>query len=212
MGLLCGVPPALAFFLGCRRPLWRLLPLLMCLVLLSALRTSLRLKPAFSPDHLVHHASGQPLLLEGVLVRQPEVRDAFTRLVFEARTLRTTGGVVGTQGRADLWVSGRTLDLRVGDILLAEVRLKIPRPFGNPGEVDRRARCFLEGTYVSGSVRDGGHLFRLGVAEGYRFERLVQEVRSEARCSLCALISVATLTSTSSRSTYSPSRKSTTFI
>ena len=151
----------------------------MCLVLLAALRTSLRLKPAFSPDHLVHHASGQPLLLEGVLVRQPEVRTAFTRLVFEARTLRTSGGTVGTQGRADLWVSGRMPDLRVGDILLAEVRLKIPRCFGNPGEVDRKARSFLEGTYVRGSVRDGQHLFRLGVAEGYRFERFVQEVRSD---------------------------------
>ncbi len=179
VGLLCCVPPALALFLGSRRLLWKLLPLLMCLVLLAALRTSLRLKPVFSPDHLVHHASGQPLLLEGVLVRQPEVRTAFTRLVFEARTLRTSGGAVGTQGRADLWVSGRMPDLRVGDILLAEVRLKIPRRFGNPGEVDRKARSFLEGTYVRGSVRDGRHLFRLGVAEGYRFERFVQEVRSD---------------------------------
>lgn len=179
VGLLCCVPPALVFFLGCRRPRWKLLPLLMCLVLLAALRTSLRLKPAFSPDHLVHHASGQPLLLEGVLVRQPEVRTAFTRLVFEARTLRTLGGTVGTQGRADLWVSGRMPDFRVGDILLAEVRLKIPRCSGNPGEVDRKARSFLEGTYVRGSVRDGQHLFRLGVAEGYRFERFVQEVRSD---------------------------------
>jgi competence protein ComEC len=133
----------------------------------------------FPPDHLVHHASGRPLLLEGVLVRQPEVRAAFTRLVFEARTLRTSGGAVGTQGRADLWVSGRMPDLRVGDILLAEVRLKIPRLFGNPGEVDRGSRSFLEGRYVRGSVRDGRHLFQLGVAEGYRFERFVQDLRSD---------------------------------
>ena len=127
------VPPALVLFLACRQPLWKLLPLLLCLALLAALRISLRLKPTFSPDHLVHHASGQPLLLEGVLVRQPEVRAAFTRLAFEARTLRTSGGAVGTQGRADLWVSGRMPDLRVGDILLAEVRLKIPRRFRQPG-------------------------------------------------------------------------------
>jgi competence protein ComEC len=69
-------------------------------------------------------------------------------------------------------------DLRVGDILLAEVRLKIPRPFGNPDEIDRKARSFLEGTCVRGSVRDDRHVFRLGVADGYRFERFVQDVRS----------------------------------
>ncbi len=178
VGLLFCVPPALVLFLVCRQPLWKLLPLLLCLVLLAALRTSFRLKPEFSPDHLVYHASGQPLLLEGILVRQPEVRAAFTRLVFEARTIRTSGGVVGTQGRAVVWVSGRMPDLLVGDILLAEVRLKTPRRFGNPGESDRAGRSFLGGTYVRGSVRDGRHLFRLGVAEGYRFERFVQDVRS----------------------------------
>jgi competence protein ComEC len=86
--------------------------------------------------------------------------------------------VVEVRGRADLWVSGRVPDLRAGDILLVEARLKVPRPFGNPGEMDRRAKSFLEGVHVRGSVRDAQRLFRLSVAKGYRFERAVQDVRA----------------------------------
>jgi competence protein ComEC len=68
--------------------------------------------------------------------------------------------------------------LRVGDILLAEARLKMPRRFGNPGEIDGKARSFLKAVYVRGSVQDVHHVFRLGVAKGYRFERTVQGIRS----------------------------------
>jgi competence protein ComEC len=99
-------------------------------------------------------------------------------LAFEARTLRWAGGSTRTEGRVDLWVPDRVPGLRAGDVLLAEARLRIPRGFGNPGEIDREARSFLRGVYVWGSVRNPRNLVRLEVAEGYRFERLVQEVRS----------------------------------
>jgi competence protein ComEC len=86
--------------------------------------------------------------------------------------------VVEVRGRADLWVSERVPELWVGDILLVEAHLKIPRLLGNPGETDRKAKSFLEGVHVRGSVRDGGRVFRLGVARGYRLERAVQRVRA----------------------------------
>jgi competence protein ComEC len=106
------------------------------------------------------------------------VHPTFSRLAIEARTVRRTDGSSGTEGRVDLWVPDRVRGLRPGDILLAEARVSIPRGFGNPGETDRRARSFLQGVYLRGSVRDPRHLVRLGVAEGYRFERRVEEVRS----------------------------------
>ncbi len=182
LGLLISVPLALWAFLGCRRSALGILPLLLCLVLLAALRTGARLRPEFPKDHVLHRATGKPLLLEAVLVREPEVRNAFTRLIVEARAVRASEGTVRAQGRVDLWVSGRVPELRVGDILAAEVRLKIPRNYGNPGEIDRRARSFLQGLCVKGSIRGAHHLFRLGVAEGYRLERCLQA----ARCRLAA--------------------------
>jgi competence protein ComEC len=106
------------------------------------------------------------------------MRAASTRLVVEAQTLRTSEGSAGTRGRLDLWVSGRVADLRAGDLLLAEVRLKIPRSLGNPGETDRKARSFLDGIYVRGTVQDRRHLMRLGDAEGRRVERWLHKVRS----------------------------------
>jgi competence protein ComEC len=156
----------------------KIIPLLLCLFLLASYRTSLGVNPTFPPDHLVHHASGQPVLLEGVLCQQPTVYATFTRLALQARRVRSSEGVVEVRGRADLWVSERALDLQIGDILLVEARLKIPRPFGNPGEKDRKAVSFLEGVDVRGSVRDARHFYRLGVAEGYRLERTVQAVRA----------------------------------
>lgn len=176
--LLFCVPPALVAFLASGRPLWKSIPLLVCLLLLAALRTSLGLRPVLPRDHLVHQASGEPLRIEGVLYREPEIHAAFTRLAFEARALRSPEGATTAQGRAHLWVSGSAPDLRVGDILLVEARLRPPRGFGNPGEIDRRARAFLEGVHVKGSIQDARYLFRLGVAEGYGLERFVQRIRS----------------------------------
>ena len=174
----CCVPPALVFSMAFRHPLVQTVPLLLCLMLVAAVRTSRGLRPDFPPDHLVHQASGSPVLLQGVLYRQPTVHTAFTRLPFEAHCTRSSGGAKPAEGRADLWVPGRMPELWVGDVILVETRLRIPENLGNPGEFNGRARSFLEGVYVRGSVRDGGHLFRLGVSEGYRFERLVQRVRS----------------------------------
>ncbi len=178
-GLFLSVPPALFLYSRATSAPGRSLPLLLCLVLTAALRTGTRLQPDFPQNHLVHHATGRPLLLESVLVRQPDVQEAFTRLLLEARAIRTSDGSSRTCGRAYVWVPGRLPDLRAGDILLAEVRLRIPRRLGNPGEPDRKARSFLEGVPVRGSVRDVRRVLRLGVAEGYRCKRFVQEVRSE---------------------------------
>ena len=176
-GSLFLVPLALALFLLCRRSRWKVVPLLFCMVPLGALRVSLRLRPSFPPDHLVHCASGRPLLLEGVLIREPEVREAGSLLALQVRAIRSSKGALRTRGRAELWVPERVTGLRVGDILLAEARLKVPRRLGNPGAFDRKTRSFLAGTYVRGSVRDGRRLLRIGTAEGYRFARLVQGLR-----------------------------------
>lgn len=176
--LACCVPPALVLCMVIRRPLVQRSSLLLFLLFLAAVRTSRGLRPEFPPDHLVHQASGSPVLLQGVLYRQPTVQATLTRLPFEAHCTRSSGRVQWVQGRADLWVPDRMPDLWVGDILLVETRLRIPVNLGNPGEFNWRARSFLQGVPVRGSVRDAGHLFRLGVSEGYRFERFVQRVRS----------------------------------
>ena len=88
-GCLFSVPLALAVFLLGRRSCWKVVPLLLCMVPLGALRVSLRLRPSFPPDHLVHYASGRPLLLEGVLTREPEVRGACSRLILDVHAVRS---------------------------------------------------------------------------------------------------------------------------
>ena len=176
--LLVLAPAALAVYLVRRRRRWKGACLLVCLLLAAALRTSQRLDPDLPSTHLVRHADGTPVLLEGVVCSPPVKGPTFTLIPLESCRLRSAGGGIRpTEGRVDLVVSGRADAVRIGDVLLAEVRLRLPRNWGNPGEFDRRRRSFLRGVYVRGSVSDAARLFCLGTAEGFGFRRWVEGLR-----------------------------------
>ncbi len=181
-GLFFFVPPALVVFILLNSPRQRCLPLLACLLLIAALRTSLCLNPDLPQEHLVSYVTGEKVLLEGVLYRPPVVYDNFTQLYFKAKYVRSSCGTKSVNkdssvaGRAELFVNERRPDLQVGDRLLVEARLKKPRNYGNPGEFDRKSRFFLNRIYVRGSIK-AGHLFLLGGDKRYRFQRWIQRVR-----------------------------------
>jgi len=182
-------PPLLLLFIVLRNPRQRWLPLLFCLLVFSAVRISLRLNPDLPQDHLAHYIHQGRVLLEGVLYRQPEVNEEFTRIYIQSRWVRLPGektrvqgrigaqGRVRVQGRAEMIINSSRPDLHIGDILLMEARLKAPRNYGNPGEYNRAAQSFLKKIYVKGSINEG-HFFRIGVEKGYRVQRWLQGLRA----------------------------------
>ncbi len=178
LGLGVGTTAALILFCLSRRLVWRILPMLVPILFLSALRTGVRLCPEFPLNHLVHQATGRAVLLEGILYDQPRVYRTFTCLPFEATRLRSPQGCREAVGRADLFLAAEARDLRVGDVLLVEASIRKPREMGNPGEADNKRRSFLNRVYVKGTIRDREHIVRVGVAKGYGPQRRIEEVRA----------------------------------
>jgi len=160
-----------------RNALLRVLPFLAAFLFLAAMRTSVRLHPEFPPHHLIHQAHGRPLRLEGIVRGTPMHADDWCRVPFEAQRLRSSERSRHVTGRVDLFLNGDVPNLKAGDILLLEARLRRIRNLGNPGEFNRAARSFLKRVYVKGSVADPGHLLRVGQAPGYGFQRWIQGVR-----------------------------------
>jgi len=172
-------PAAMTGFLFSKSPSVRNLSLVLAVFLLGAVRTSVRLVPEFPPDHLVHETSGAPILLEGMLWDEPVRVRHSTRLPFRAERVRSSSGTRTVKGKADLFIPASVPELRVGDVLLVEARLQLVRNLGNPGEMDRRSRSFLNGVYVKGSVKDPARILRLGAVDGYGFLRWVQGARMQ---------------------------------
>lgn len=176
--LLGAAPVGLVIVLASRRSSVRTVCLLVLIFLVAATRTGARLAPVLPRDHLAHEASGSPVLLEGVLADEPERLETGSRLLLEAGRIREGGKSRAVRGRAELFVEGPLPQLRVGDTVLAEAKLRKVRNLGNPGEFDSQARAYLRGLYVRGTVKDERRILRLGQAAGYGLERAIQAVRT----------------------------------
>jgi len=176
-GLLVLTPALLLPVRGCGNPRGLAVCLLVCLGLAVALRTSRRLDTDLASTHLLRQAHGRPVLLEGVVCSPPVKGAGYTVLCLEVTRLRSDGNARAAQGRVELLVSGRADEVRLGDHLLAEARLRRPRRWGNPGEVDPAGASLLGGVHARGSVGDAGRLFRLGTAAGFGFRRRVENLR-----------------------------------
>lgn len=175
--LLCTAPVGLTVVLVFRRSTIRTVSLLVLTFLVAATRTGARLSPEFPPGHLTQETSGDPVLLEGVVVDEPERLNRGSRLLVEANRIRENGKSRSVRGKAELFVDGPLPAFGVGDLVLVETRLQKVRNLGNPGEFDRQARSHLKGVYVRGTVQDENRIVRLGCAPGYGLERAIQAVR-----------------------------------
>jgi len=159
-----------------------------------------RLEPLFPAGHIAHFADGAPVLLEGTLYKDPRWGDGYTQLFFRCRMVRGPGPPRQVRGDAELYVAERVEQVRAGDRIAVEARLKTPRHYGNPGEPDLVRRCFLRGIYVRGTVSDSFHLVVLGHERTGRILETAARVRAHlmtffqkvsdpsARGLLCGLI------------------------
>lgn len=159
------LPAGIAAALCCGlvvRGAWRASLLLGSLFLAVVYSVALRLEPLFPPGHVAHLADGAPVLLEGILYKDPRWGDGYTQLFFRCRMVRAPGPPRQVRGDVELYVSERVEQVRAGDRIAVEARLKVPRHYGNPGEPDLVRRCFLSGIYVRGTVSDSFHMVMLG--------------------------------------------------
>jgi competence protein ComEC len=130
--------------LAWRRPKPRWLFTLALAAILGALRYNLA-QPHFDQSTLAtYNDQPKPVIVEGVVVAEPDTRDAYTNLRVEADTLviadqppRTMKGLVLVQAPP-------FTDFRYGDRIRAEGRLQAP---ANTGEFDYREYLARQGVY-----------------------------------------------------------------
>ncbi len=110
-----------------------------------------------------------PVPLEGWVVAPPDPQPAErrdspnpenTRFVIEVTRLRLGETWVGTTGQARLTVVGEPLEVRYGDEVRGQFRLRHPRRFDNPGSFDYPAYLATQGIFLEGWTREPVEIVR----------------------------------------------------
>lgn len=113
---------------------------------------------------LLERHAGEVLLVEGRVVRRPEIGDNGTRILI--RPAHVFSGTTGLplRGQILLRVERERIDLLSGDIVRFAGRLRMPRNFGIPGEFDAERHYALQGVVATSYARnmDGVVLIRRG--------------------------------------------------
>lgn len=136
------------------RPAWGLLAVSFCLMgLLLALLS-------MPVSHVLPRVlDGQErMLLEGVLLEPQETREGGIRLRIGLRTLLDQGQRIPLEENITLAIYRGEPDLRPGDRIRFEAKLRPLRDFNNPGRYDYVSSMARKGYFCSGSVPDSGCL------------------------------------------------------
>lgn len=117
-----------------------------------------------SVDSIVHHIEeGKTTAVEGRLYSSPRVLEDKAFYLLEAESLETKSGPKKVSGVVRIAVYKEHSPLRAGDkVRFAEVRLKVPRNFKNPGRFDYRLHLNSQGIDLIGNVSKPETIIRLG--------------------------------------------------
>lgn len=123
--------------------------------------------PRLPSDHIAAAPMHVPLAIEATVVDDPETSAAHRRM--RLRVARLDDGSGWRDARGDCLLTLRTAarEWRRGDIVRADVTLRRPRNFGNPGEFDYTGYLARRGLYVTAFAADDSEVIRVGrAAEG----------------------------------------------
>ena len=144
-------------------------PFLLSLALLFFTWGELSLSPFLQPtDTLARHLTETPVLIEGVVDERPiGTTSGGARLFLQVERL------CGEQGEA---VSGRLLvhvkegrvQLCTGDRILFSSKIRKPRNYGLPGEMDYPRRLAYQRVFATAFVKEADDLVLLRAGEGWR--------------------------------------------
>jgi competence protein ComEC len=117
----------------------------------AALRTQLASQPA--PNDVSHFASGERVVVEGLVCRYPERRGDRTMLRLDvSRVWSDEEAWQPAQGRVLVRLHGSDATPRYGDLIRVDARLRRTRPARNPGEFNYRRYLLAEGVTATMSV------------------------------------------------------------
>ena len=137
---------------------------------------ALSLAPFLSPaDGVERYATEQAVLIEGVVDARPEGLPAGGgRLYLQVSRLYRGEGETAVTGRLLVQVKEGRAELATGDRILFCSKIRRPRNFGIPGEIDYVRRLAYQGVFATAFVKEAGDLLlvRAGCGWRHRIDRL----------------------------------------
>lgn len=151
-------------------------PFLLSLSLLFFVWGALSLSPFLRPaDHLAAIAGDGPVLVEGVVDQRPEgTVTGGAKLYLQVERLQTGSGETAAHGRLLVYVREGRVPFCSGDRVVFRSRIRQPRSFGLPGEVEQARRLAYRGIFATGFVLKADEivLLRSGAGLAHRVDQL----------------------------------------
>ncbi len=120
--------------------------------------------------------SEHPVTVTGILDCRPEARARGTRLYVAIESVESGGTRRPIVGRLLMYVGEGRAAFLTGDRIRFVTRLREPRNFGLPGEIDYRRSLALRNVFITGFVADATHLELLQEAAAYPMQRRIDSV------------------------------------
>jgi competence protein ComEC len=143
-------------------PAYRRVAIAVCAFVFSCIAAADVYRPVFSPEDVARAPMHVPVQIEGVLTADPELGDGRVRFWVAVDRLEAGGGWRAAEGQIVLSVREMEREWRSGDRLRAEVSLRRPRNFGNPGEFDIEAYWARRNIYVTAYADDDAEFNQVG--------------------------------------------------
>lgn len=106
--------------------------------------------PRFPSNHIVHFADRQKYRVIGIVSTQPVSRVNRSRFILDAEHIEVDGIRRRVTGKLRLTVGGDGVDIRRGDRIAADTRIRRVRNFNNPGGFDYERHMAFRKVWVSG--------------------------------------------------------------
>jgi competence protein ComEC len=153
----------------------------LCFFALGTHGISMTLYDPPAPDHIVQWAEKEKIVIDGVVSENPRVSEDRTSLVLEATRVSGEGFSQGVSGKLLLSVGENTRFFKYGDLIRTEVRLKLPRSFGNPGAFNYERYLRLQDIRVRGYVNDPGKIVLIREGQGDPMRQAMEKFRTRIR-------------------------------
>jgi competence protein ComEC len=127
--------------------------LMLAFLISGVLHINLYLHQDRSSNHIIHHITGEIIIVEGVISENPEVSSDKTEITVSAARIISDDANILVEGLVLLTLKDPQL-YKYGDYVRFKAKLKAPHNFRNPGGFDYEQHLRYRGILVRGFISD----------------------------------------------------------
>jgi competence protein ComEC len=149
--------------------------------LLGILALEIQLYPPSPGDHVRHFATGERVIVEGILRRAPVWSPKRVRLYVKAHTLIVNDRAIPTRGMVLLSMPHLDKPLEYGDRIRFATRLRRPTNFNNPGGFDYQRYLSARRIWTTAFVKNPNQVIRVATGQGNPLWTRLESLRHRIR-------------------------------